>query len=614
MVLGGVDYDQNTGKLAVADYGNRRVLIWNSIPTTSGVAADVVLGQANFTSGDANRGGSVAANTMNVTYKPKFINGKLLVSDTGNNRVLIWNSIPTTNGAAADVVIGQQNFTSNSANQGGSVGANTLRDPAGIEWDGKRLFIGDAFNHRILIYNGVPGNNNASAYMVIGQTNFTSSSANQGGSAGANTFEYTDGGLFVYNNNLYVADEGNHRVLVFNNLEYLPGITLSSSPSSQLNNLLRFSGTANVSSPYVVNNVQYSLNTSSFQGGVSSVNSDGSLGSFGSTSNNWQVDVNVYNPTNAPKDKNGNTIPGYTMVFKAETNNLDTQGNALYFNPFNLNSPSNNAVVTTPYPAFSFTVSGQRQVLKDNLDHYAVVVNYGNGIWKTLIDNIPPDFSTVSTSTNNLRRNSYLNTNPNNGNGTYETTNMIVTYSGYSATDMSNTQSPQIQVTSKVAPLNSNVSFYIAAVDKAGHTQQTATNSLMYVPTGSTKLVSNYQDLNPAFPLALTQVSSLGRVDISTFNGAQVNPNLTVYTSKPNFSGIAFSNSKVTATLTDVSCATSKNPTNCTQTTTTTAAKSVYSLTLPNSLKANKQYLLNLSVQSSSSYNQLPALIITPKF
>ena len=37
--------------------------------------------------------------------------GKLYVADTQDHRVLIYNSIPTSNGAAADLVLGQPNFT-----------------------------------------------------------------------------------------------------------------------------------------------------------------------------------------------------------------------------------------------------------------------------------------------------------------------------------------------------------------------------------------------------------------------------------------------------------------------------------------------------------------------
>ena len=38
-------------------------------------------------------------------------NGKLYIADTQNHRVLIFNSIPTANGAAADVVLGQPDFS-----------------------------------------------------------------------------------------------------------------------------------------------------------------------------------------------------------------------------------------------------------------------------------------------------------------------------------------------------------------------------------------------------------------------------------------------------------------------------------------------------------------------
>ena len=38
------------------------------------------------------------------------------MTDLGYNRVLIWNSIPTTNGAAADVEIGQPDMVSSVAN------------------------------------------------------------------------------------------------------------------------------------------------------------------------------------------------------------------------------------------------------------------------------------------------------------------------------------------------------------------------------------------------------------------------------------------------------------------------------------------------------------------
>lgn len=203
-------------KLIVADSGNSRVLIFNSIPTSNNASADVVIGQQNLTSGSANQGGSVRANTLNLPFAVAYdpVTGKLFIGDEGNSRVLIFNSIPTSNNASADVVVGQQNFTSSSADQGGSVGANTLQNPTDLYYDGKRLFISDSLNRRVLVYYGIPTSNNASANLVIGQLNFTSDSVNQGGNAGINTLSNTDA-ITVYNNQLFVGDYNNRRLLIF---------------------------------------------------------------------------------------------------------------------------------------------------------------------------------------------------------------------------------------------------------------------------------------------------------------------------------------------------------------------------------------------------------------
>ena len=85
------------GKIIVTDRSNNRVLIWNSVPTTDGQAADVVLGQANGTTNATGTG----LDGMNAPTSAAVINGKLVVTDRGNKRVLVWNSIPTASGTAA---------------------------------------------------------------------------------------------------------------------------------------------------------------------------------------------------------------------------------------------------------------------------------------------------------------------------------------------------------------------------------------------------------------------------------------------------------------------------------------------------------------------------------
>jgi hypothetical protein len=39
---------------------------------------------------------------MNSPYGATVLDGKLLVSDYGNNRILVWNNLPTVSGTPAD--------------------------------------------------------------------------------------------------------------------------------------------------------------------------------------------------------------------------------------------------------------------------------------------------------------------------------------------------------------------------------------------------------------------------------------------------------------------------------------------------------------------------------
>ncbi len=198
-------------KLFVSDTSNRRLLIWNQIPTTNLTPADVVLGQPDFASSTANNGG-LSASTFNANSpRGLFSDGKkLFVCERGNHRVLIWNSIPTTNFAPADVVLGQPDFISNTANNGGR-SARTLNTPLGVFSDGKKLFVADFGNNRVLIYNSIPSSNFAAADSVLGQTDFTSATAkvsrtNLNGPAGG----VSDG------KRLFVVDFNNNRILVWN--------------------------------------------------------------------------------------------------------------------------------------------------------------------------------------------------------------------------------------------------------------------------------------------------------------------------------------------------------------------------------------------------------------
>ena len=86
---------------------------------------------------------------MNYPYGIHFDGTELFIADYNNHRILIYNTIPTTNGASADVVIGQTDFLISTS----GTSSSKMNYPAGIYSDGTKLFISDSNNNRIIIFN-----------------------------------------------------------------------------------------------------------------------------------------------------------------------------------------------------------------------------------------------------------------------------------------------------------------------------------------------------------------------------------------------------------------------------------------------------------------------------
>src|SRR5579864_5279073 len=162
--------------LAVADTDNNRVLIWRSIPTVNGAAADIVLGQPDFTTGKVGLDNKSFRGPQGV-----WIQGnRIFVADTQNHRVMIWNNIPSANNQPADVVLGQPNFNTAPASTVSDTAAqaNNLFSPVSVTSDGQRLFVADLGHNRVLIWNSIPTQTQQPADVVVGQPDMTSSVAN----------------------------------------------------------------------------------------------------------------------------------------------------------------------------------------------------------------------------------------------------------------------------------------------------------------------------------------------------------------------------------------------------------------------------------------------------
>jgi hypothetical protein len=163
---------QAAGRYIIVDAQKNRILIYNQFPTSSIAEPDVVVGQPNKYSTVANYTGSISASGLNFPRGVASDGTNLIVADSGNNRVLIYNSMPTVDGASADVVIGQLTMTTNTANLGGR-SSQSLNYPIDITVSSGKLFIAEYYNSRVLIYNTIPSTNHAAADVVVGQTNFT---------------------------------------------------------------------------------------------------------------------------------------------------------------------------------------------------------------------------------------------------------------------------------------------------------------------------------------------------------------------------------------------------------------------------------------------------------
>ncbi len=206
----GVAVDPTTGKVFVSDYSNNRVLRFASACSlVNGAAAEGVLGQANFTSG----GSALTQSGMNHPASV-FVDsiGRLWVADQNNGRVLRFdNAASKANGANADGVLGQVDFTSHAfvTTQSGMPG------PVGVFVDSAgRLWVVDQNVNRVLRFDSAASKaNGANADGVLGQPNFTSNAI-----ATTQSGMNMPWGVFVDSTGrLWVADESNSRILRFDN-------------------------------------------------------------------------------------------------------------------------------------------------------------------------------------------------------------------------------------------------------------------------------------------------------------------------------------------------------------------------------------------------------------
>lgn len=156
----------------VADTWNNRVLIYRTTGTTpwdNTVTPYLVLGQTDFTSSRPLSKATMNKNLAKLNW-PVGVAAcvsdnkiKIYVTDTNNDRILVWNDIPGSNGAPADfamynVVDPDSTQYVGEDSSKGYINRNSTEIgwPWSIWTNGNRLICTDTRSSRILIWDGLP--------------------------------------------------------------------------------------------------------------------------------------------------------------------------------------------------------------------------------------------------------------------------------------------------------------------------------------------------------------------------------------------------------------------------------------------------------------------------
>ncbi|NUN10294.1 MAG: T9SS type A sorting domain-containing protein [Ignavibacteriaceae bacterium] len=219
------------GRLWVALFNQHRVLRFdNAASKPNGAPADIVLGQADFTTVTSGLTSSKMNNPNSVFVDNQ---GRLWVSEFTNRRVIRFdNAAMITNGTAANGVLGQPNFTTNTAVLS-AAGSNGTRFVWGDN-SGNIYVPHESYNRVVVFLNAAAKADGADADFVLGQPDFTTSTAlNPPTQASLRTPR----GLYFDNDSshLWVGDWANNRVLRYRMNSIVP-VELASFTANVVNN------------------------------------------------------------------------------------------------------------------------------------------------------------------------------------------------------------------------------------------------------------------------------------------------------------------------------------------------------------------------------------------
>jgi DNA-binding beta-propeller fold protein YncE len=147
----GMAFDSVANRLFVADFSNRRVMVFDTSAIQNGMAASYVLGQPDFFSTN-----TVPAAAGGVFW-PRGValdrsRTSLLVSDTGYHRVAIFDLTRLATGLMATTALGQPDFTTFAP----GLSSLSMKSPVALVASPTQLFAVDSLNDRVLVFGVGP--------------------------------------------------------------------------------------------------------------------------------------------------------------------------------------------------------------------------------------------------------------------------------------------------------------------------------------------------------------------------------------------------------------------------------------------------------------------------
>ena len=145
------------GMILVADAGNNRVMAWRKLPDSNGAPCDFVIGQTDMAHVDHNRAAYYpSARALSMPYGLSVQGGRLVVADTANSRLVGFEIGVLAMSGSASRLVGQNDFASKGDNRWGPPVRDSLCWPYAVAACGDTLVIADSGNSRVLLWEAAP--------------------------------------------------------------------------------------------------------------------------------------------------------------------------------------------------------------------------------------------------------------------------------------------------------------------------------------------------------------------------------------------------------------------------------------------------------------------------